>query len=80
MPNQTDNDVRAHTDSPGSTLSWTDQRHHCKMTISVLPHSSRSKAVCVQNVICLLRNLCSTFTKILCYVDKTAGYSYRRIG
>ena len=52
---------------------------HCKMIISVLPHSSRSKAVCVQNVICLLKSLCSTFTNILCYVDKFAGYSYRRI-
>ena len=52
---------------------------HCKMIISVLPHSSRSKAVCTQNVICLLKSLYSTFTNILCYVDKSAGYSYRRI-
>ena len=64
----------AHTDSPDSTLSRTDrgQGYHCKMTISVFLHSSRSKAVCVQNVICLLRSLCTTFTKILSYVDKTA--------
>ena len=36
---------------------------HCKMIISVLPHSSRSKAVCVQNVICLLKSLCATLKK-----------------
>ena len=60
---QTDNDARTHTDSPGSTLSRTDQGYHCKITISVLPHSSRPKTVCVQNVICLLKSLCSTFTK-----------------
>ena len=48
-----------------------------KLSSPVLLHSSRPKAVCVQNAICLLRNLCSTFTKILCYADKTAGYGYR---
>ena len=50
-----------------------------KLSSPVLLHSSRPKAVCVQNAICLLRNLCSTFTNILCYIDKTAGYGHRRI-
>ena len=49
------------------------------MSSPVLLHSSQPKTVCVQNAICLLRNLCSTFTKILCYIDKTAGYGHRRI-
>ena len=54
---QTDNDARTHTDPPGSTLSRTVQGYLYKMSSPVLLHSSRSKAVCVQNVICLLKSL-----------------------
>ena len=54
---QTDNDARTHTDSPGSTLSRTCQRYCIKRFRSSSFTARGRKPYVLQNVICLLKSL-----------------------